>query len=99
MCKCNLETETTLHFLLRWRMYSTIRTELLDDIFTVASSLTNYSDEKVLNILLYGSGYFSFKTNQSILKSAMKFLKILNALMTHCFYKIKNKNFKLSLLC
>ena len=33
MCKCGLETETTLHFLLRCRMYSTIRTELLDDCF------------------------------------------------------------------
>ena len=56
-------------------MYSTIRTELLDDIYTVASSLTNYPDEKLLNILLYGSEYFGVKTNQSILKSAIKFLK------------------------
>ena len=73
MCKCGLETETTLHFLLRCRMYSTIRTELLDDIYTDASSPTNYSDEKLLNILLYGSKYFSIKTNQSILKFTVKF--------------------------
>ena len=32
MCKCGLETEKTLHFLLCCRLYSTIRTELLDDI-------------------------------------------------------------------
>ena len=75
MCKCGLETETTLHFLLRCRLYSTIRTKLLDDICTVAPSLTNYPDEKLLNILLYGSEYFSVKTNQSILKSTIKFLK------------------------
>ena len=53
MCRCGLETETTLHFLLRCRLYSTIRTEILGDIYTVASSLTNYTDEKLLNILLY----------------------------------------------
>ena len=52
-----------------------IRTELLDDIYTVDSSLMNYPDEKLLNIPLYGSEYFSVKTNQSILKSTIKFLK------------------------
>ena len=64
MCKCGLETETAYHFLLRCRLYSTIKTELLDDIYTVAASLTNYLDEKILNILLYGPEYFSVKTNQ-----------------------------------
>ena len=53
MCKSGLETETALHFLLHCRLYSNIRTELLDDIFTIASSLTNYPDKKLLSILLY----------------------------------------------
>ena len=75
MCKCGVETETTLHFLLRCSLYSNIRTELLDDIYTVDSPLTNYPDEKLLNILLYGLEYFTVKTNQSILKSTIKFLK------------------------
>ena len=73
MCKYSPETEATLHFLLCYRLYSIIRTELLDDMSTVDSSLTNYCDEKLLNILL--SEYFSIKTNQSILKSTIKFLK------------------------
>ena len=75
MCKSGLETETTIHFLLRCRLYSTIRTEVLNDIYTVAPFLKNYPDEKLLNILLYGSQYFSVKTNQSILKSTINFLK------------------------
>ena len=57
------------------RLYSNIRTELLDDIYTVDSSLTNYPDEKLLNILVHGSEYSSVKTNQSILKFTIKFLK------------------------
>ena len=59
MSKCGLETEITLHFLLLCRLYSTIRTEVLDDTSTVDSSLTNYSDKNLLNIPLYGSEYFS----------------------------------------
>ena len=74
-CKCGLDTDTTLHFLLHCRLYSTSRTELLGDISTADSSLTNYPDEKLLNILLYGSEYFSVKTNQLILKSTIKFLQ------------------------
>ena len=75
ICKWGLETETTLHFLLCCRLYSAIRVELLDDVSAVDSSLTNYPDEKLLNILLYGLEYFSVKTNRSILKSTIKFLK------------------------
>ena len=55
MCKCGLKRETTIHFLFRWRLYSTIRTELMDDMYNVASCLTNYPVEKLLNILLYES--------------------------------------------
>ena len=75
MHKCGLELETTLHFLLRCRLYSTIRTELLNDISTVASSFTNYPDKKLLNILFHGSEFFNVKTNQLILKSTIKFLE------------------------
>ena len=55
MSKSGLETETALHFLFSCRLYPTIRTELVDDISVVDSSLTNYPDEKLLNILLCGS--------------------------------------------
>ena len=47
MCKCGLETETTLHCLLGFRLYSIIRTEPLDDISTVDSFLTNCPDKNV----------------------------------------------------
>ena len=39
MCKCGLETETTLHLLLRCRLYSTIRTKLLGDIILLLHTL------------------------------------------------------------
>ena len=75
MSKFGLETERALHFLLSCRLYSPIRTELLDEISPVDVSFTNCPDEKFLNILLYGSEYFSVKTNQSILQPVIKFSK------------------------
>ena len=53
MCKFGLETETALHFLLSCRLYSTIRTELLNDISTVDSSIKNYPDEKLYHSLVW----------------------------------------------
>ena len=59
ICKRGLETEKTLHFSLCCWLYSTIRTELLKDISTVDSSLTNYPDDNLSNIFFYGSEYCS----------------------------------------
>ena len=73
MCKFGLETETALHFLLSCRLYSTIRTELLSDISTVDSSLTNHPDEKLLTILLYGSEYQPINSIIKFLKNSERF--------------------------
>ena len=51
ICKWDLKTEATLHFLLCCILYSAIKAELPDDISTVNSSLTNYPDEKLLHNL------------------------------------------------
>ena len=59
MCKCGLETEKTLHFLLCCRLYSTVRKELIGDRYAFSSSLTNYPDQNISNILLYGLKHFS----------------------------------------
>ena len=75
-CSCGLEPETTLHYLLRCSLYSDLRTEFLNDICALNPTLQRLSNEKLLNILLYGSENFSFNTNKKILKSRIKFFKI-----------------------
>ena len=75
MCSCGFEPETTLHYLLRCNFYSDLRTELLNDICTLNSTLKKLSHEKLLDILLYGSEDFSFETNKKIIKPTIKFLK------------------------
>ena len=68
MCICGLEPKTTLHYLLRCNLYSDLRAELLNDICTLNSTLKNLSHEKRLNILLYGSGNFSFNTDKKLIR-------------------------------
>ena len=53
MCTCGLEPETTLHYLLRCNLYSTQRQELLNNVCFLIPTLKNYSNEKLLNILLF----------------------------------------------
>ena len=75
MCSCGLEPETTLHYPLRCNLYSDLRTELPNDICALNPTLKKLSHEKLLNNLLYESEDFSFKTNEKIIKSTIKFLK------------------------
>ena len=76
MCTCGLEPEATLHYLLRCNIYSTQRQELLNNVCVLNPSLKNYSNEKLLNILLCRSENFNCNMNMDILKATIKFLKI-----------------------
>ena len=75
MCSCGLEPKTMLHYLLRWNLYSDLRTELLNDISALNPILEKLSHEKLLNIFLYSSEDVIFNTNKKIVKSTITFLK------------------------
>ena len=75
MCTCGLEPEKTLHYLLRCSLFSTQRLELFNNVFILNPSIKNYSNEKLLNVLLYGSEDFKWNLNKEILKATIKFLK------------------------
>ena len=74
--KCGLKPETTLHYLLRCDLYSTQNLELFHNFCFLNPSTKNYSNEKLLNILSYGSEDFNYNMNKEILKATIKFLKI-----------------------
>ena len=63
MCKCGKEPETTLHYLLRCNIHSSHRTELLNDICAINSSISDFPENKLLNTLLYGSEDFNNDAN------------------------------------
>ena len=78
MCKCGKEPETTLHYLALscCNIHSAHRTELLNEICTINSSISDFPENKLLNTLLYGSEDFNNDTNQKILKSTTRYLVV-----------------------
>ena len=73
LCTCSLEAETTSHFSLHCHYYHPIRLALFNEIFESDMNLPNLSEEKFLNVILYGSSLFSDIESQSILNSSIKY--------------------------
>ena len=69
MCTSGRQSETTLHYLLRCNLYFTQRLELLNNVCILNSPVKHYSNEKLLNILLYGSEDFKCNLNKKIVKN------------------------------
>ena len=74
LCTCSLEAETTSHFFLHCHYYHPIRLTLFNELCEIDMNLPNLSEEKFLNIILYGSSLFSDSQNQSILNSTVKYI-------------------------
>ena len=55
MCSCGFEPETTDHYLLRCKLYIDVRLDLLIDMHTINQSLKNFSEDQLVNVLLFGS--------------------------------------------
>ena len=75
LCSCSLEIESTSHYLLRCPFYTHIRRALLDNITNLIGDISNFSDDKLTNLLLYGDNIHSDEVNASVLKNTLTFLK------------------------
>ena len=75
MCSCGFEPETTHHYLLRCKLYTDLRLDLLNDIYTINQSLNNFSEDQLVNVLLFGSENFTLDANANILRRTIEFLK------------------------
>ena len=76
MCNCVSVTETTLHFLLQFQHYQTLRSELFNSIYNLEPNIRKLSNDKLLHLLSYGSKLYSFEINREIIKLTIKFLKL-----------------------
>ena len=68
MCNCIAATETTIHYLLRYQLYSVPRVELLDGVHKFDSTLQNSSEDQLLTVLLYGSEKYASNIKKRNLK-------------------------------
>ena len=75
MYNCDSAAETTLHFLLEWQQYQTIRLGLINSTYKLDPKIRNLSNDKLLKLFLYGSKLCCFKVNTEIIKLTVKFLK------------------------
>ena len=75
LCSCSLEIESTSHYLLRCPFYRCLRKTLLDNIVDIIGSVSGLSDDKLVDLLLYGNNMYSMENNASILKYTIVFLK------------------------
>ena len=74
MCKCGAATETTIHNLLRCRLYSVQRVELLNGVYKLDSTFQNSSEDQLLTVLLYASETFALNVNKEILRLTISYI-------------------------
>ena len=75
MCNCRVATEATIHYLLRYQLYSVPRVELLDGVHKFDSTLQNSSEDQLLTVLLYGCEKYASNVNKEILRLTISYLK------------------------
>ena len=68
MCNCGAATEATIHYLLRYQLYSVPRVELLDGVHKFDSTIQNSSEDQLKTVLLYGSEKCASNVNKEILR-------------------------------
>ena len=75
MCNCGAEIETTEHYLLRCRLFSTQRLKLLDDLYRLDPSIKEKSNDCLINLILFGSDKYDNTVNKNILTLTISFIK------------------------
>ena len=84
---CSLEVESTTHFFLHCKYYSDIRKTLLDTVKEIVNKdLTNYSDEYLVNLFLFGSQSYSFNENKEIIEASIAAIYISLLFVTLIFF-------------
>ena len=69
ICRCGFESETTNHYLLHSKPYTDLRLDLLNQ------SLKNFSEEQLVNVLLFSSENFILDINANFLRRTIEFPK------------------------
>ena len=75
LCSCSLEVETTNHYFLHFHYYSDIRKTLLNSVKEITNKcLSDFSDETLVNLLLYGNSIYSLEENKEVIKASINFI-------------------------
>ena len=75
LCPCSLEAEDTYHFFMRCQSFSNQRNVLFDELNSINSEILKMSENKVVQVLLFGNKSFSKDMNFRIITSSIHFIK------------------------
>ena len=82
LCFCSLDHETTSHYLLCCRNFSSARLALMNDLNLINPTISQLNETALANIPLYGDSKKSTSENSKILQSTIKYI-----IATKCFDK------------
>ena len=75
LCSCSYGVETTNHYFLHCHYYNDIRKTLLDTVKEITNiCLSDFSDETLVNLLLYGNSIYSLEENKEVIKASINFI-------------------------
>ena len=74
LCSCSLEIEFPSNSFLHCHHFTNIRATLLDDLQSVDRNIPSFSDNELVDLLLYGSPNFNLNQNNKILSSSISFI-------------------------
>ncbi len=75
---CNLEPETTDHYILRCPTYNNVRVRYLMDITNLLDPIyiASLDDDKMVDIFLHGDNELDFETNKQLFSMAQTFFRL-----------------------
>ena len=74
LCLLSLEIESLSHFFLHCHHFTNIHATLLHDLQSVDRNIPSFSDNELVDLLLYGSPIFNFNQNSKILSSSISLI-------------------------
>ena len=85
LCSCSLEVETVIHYFLHCHYYIICRT-LLDTVNEIINkNLSDFSEQTLVNLLLYGNPSLTFEENKEIVKASIYNIHSLITKICWCF--------------
>ena len=74
LCTCSLEIESLSYFFLHCHYFTNIRSTLFSELQSVDVNIAKFSDNEIVDLLLYGSPKFDTDQNHKILSSCISFI-------------------------
>ena len=73
-CSCSLEIESTYSFFMRCQNFITPRTNLMNELRKLESSILNLDEISLTKVPLYGDSKFENKLNKKMLLASINFV-------------------------